>query len=116
VREAAAPFHDATLASRVGEAYYTWRLEAQAILDASLDEDVRAAIREQAADRLAALTEQVEAVRDALRVDASGILFPEPVIPEPEDLAEPDGLPLVHSGQSYTEASLALCARKSYQP
>jgi hypothetical protein len=115
VRQAIKPFFDATLAGRVIKARDEWLVEAQAQFDAQIDPDHLERIRADAAAKLEELTDEVAAIEEALRVDTTGIEFPEPVIPQPEALPPANGKPLIHSDWPHAEAALALKAHKRYQ-
>ena len=72
-------------------------------------------IRADAAAKLEELADEVAAIEEALRVDTTGIEFPEPIIPQPEGLPPANGKPLIHSDWPHAEAALALKAHKRYQ-
>jgi hypothetical protein len=116
VRTAVDPFFDSTLEGRVAEAQAAWFEEAQRMVADQLDADQLAAIREQAAEKLEGLRDEIEAVNEALRVSVpDDVEFPEIVIPDPELTGAPNGMPLVDSAWSWVEQTLALKASRSYQ-
>jgi hypothetical protein len=115
VRDAIKPFFDTSLDRRVRAARSKWRVEAQRMLEQQLGPDRLAQMRAEAEANLAGLAEKVEAVNDALRVDATGITVPAIEIPQP-DLAGLGGLPpLVDSDWSHAEQCQRLINHKAYE-
>jgi hypothetical protein len=108
------PYFDRTLDRRATEAYSRWQAEAQAALMESLDSDRLDRIRADAAERLGELREQIDAINEALRVDADDLDLPPIVVPEPE-LDGPDALPLVDSRDPFTEQCSRLIASRAYR-
>jgi hypothetical protein len=113
-REAVGPFFDKTLDHRVFEAQATWEAEAQEVVDESISDADLEAFRQQAAERLEGMREQVEELKSALRVDASYTDLPEFDIPLPETNGAVHGKPLVDSRWSFVEQCQALIAAKTY--
>jgi hypothetical protein len=113
-RDAIAPFFDYDLAERVDEAREEWLAEAQEMLAKQLGPERLDEMREQAEAKLAELQEQVQAVNDGLKVDATGIKVPKIDVPDPEvDGADDD--PLISSEWGFAEGTRALRARKRYE-
>ena len=114
VTDAIAPFFDASLERRAAEAYTRWQAQAQAALDASLDQDQLARIRSEAARRLGELREQIDAINAALRVDVDMVDLPPLVVPRAAT-AGPHPAPLVSSSWTFADQCRALIASKGYQ-
>lgn len=114
-RDALAPFFDRSLDRRVREAREEWLQRAQESLDAQLGEERLAAIRAEAEDRIAEMQEQVDALRDALRIDSTSFNLPAFEIPEHD--VDMDGLPspLIDSEWGFIEGSRRLKAAKAYE-
>jgi hypothetical protein len=114
-REVLDPFFDSTLDRRVMEARSAWLAAAQAAIDAQLDAGHLERIRAEAAERLAAIRAELDALNDAMRIDAGDFDLPEPVVPE----AEMDGrmypLPLLDSEWPFAEQCRRLIASKTYR-
>jgi hypothetical protein len=113
-RDALTPFFDRTLARRVNEAKQEWLEEAQAQLDASLDDDERSRIQTEATERLAEVRAELEDIA-ALEIPIDGIELPESVVPTYELETEPDGLPLIDSRWSFADQTRTLKASKAYE-
>lgn len=113
-RDALAPFFDRTLDQRVMRAYGDWRDQAQSVVDASVDSDYLGRLRADAAEKLAALREEIDAINDALRMDISGVDLPPIVIPEPVT-AGSDGLALLDSRWDFADQCRALIESKAYR-
>jgi hypothetical protein len=113
-RDALDPFFDHGLAARVSEARRDWLTRAQAMLVNQLGPDRLEAMRAEAEAKLEGLEEQVEAVNDALRVDAADITVPAIQIPEPQ-VERPDEPPLASSRDGFTDQCRKLIDRKNYR-
>jgi hypothetical protein len=113
VRDAIAPFFDARLDRRVAQVRAEWRARAQDMLSDQLGPERLAEMCAKAEAQLAELEEQIAAVNDALRVDATGIRFPPIVVPRPV-VAGADRLPLIDSDWSHAKQCRALRDRKAY--
>jgi hypothetical protein len=114
-REKLDPFFDHGLKARVDQARREWLEEAQAVVDASVDQEHLERLRAEAAEKLATLRAEIEAINEAARVDADDFDLP-PVPPVPE--AETSGdqpLPLVDSGWSFAEQCRRLIDSKAYR-
>jgi hypothetical protein len=109
------PFIDRTLDGRVDRARRAWRAEAQAVVDAGIDQDRLERLRADAAEKLATLRAEIEAINEAARVDADDFdLPPVPPVPPPElDGEQP--LPLLDSGWSFAHQCRRLIDSKAYR-
>jgi hypothetical protein len=83
-RAALDPFYDHTLTERVEDAYHEWGQRAGRVAAEQLGGELLARVRRQATDKLATISEQVDALREAMRIDASDLQLPEVVVPEPD--------------------------------
>lgn len=114
-RDALGPFYDYTLGERARRAYSEWRSEAQATVDDAMDADRMERLREEAGRKLAELREEIDAINEALRVDADDFELPEIDVPEPVlrdlDLA-PE--PLVDSRWPFAEQCQRLIDSRAY--
>jgi hypothetical protein len=115
-RDAMAPYFDRTLEGRVWTAYAEWRREAQAALADQLDQEHLRRIRAEAAEKLAAMREQIDALNAALQVDADGFELPPPVVPEAELNGHQPPAPLLDSAWSHAEQCRRLLDSKGYRP
>lgn len=113
-RDALEPFYDLTLDGRVSFAQMEWRQQAQAIVDESIDQHHLDRLRDQAAARLTELRDEIDAINNALRLDADDFDLPTPIVPEPE-VNGSNGLPLLDSGWSFAEQTRALIGSKAYR-
>jgi hypothetical protein len=113
--DAISPFYDSTLAQRVEEAYAAWGEEAKAAVDDQVGADQLRRIRVEAAEKLAAVRVEVDALNDAMRLDTSGLGLPVPVVPEPELNGHHPGVPLLDSGWSFEEQCRRLIDAKAYR-
>ncbi len=114
-REALAPFFDASLARRVMEARSAWLAAAQAAIDEQIDAGHLERIRTDAAARLETIRTELDALNDAMRVDADDFDLPEPVVPAAELNGQAHPLPLLDSGWSFAEQCHRLIASKAYR-
>lgn len=113
-RDACKPFFDRTLEARVKEARDEWLEEAQAVIDDMLGEEQLEAFREQAADKLAGMREEIDTINAALKVDVTYDDLPEFDIPTPETNGAVHGTPLLDSRWSFVEQCQALIDAKTY--
>jgi hypothetical protein len=113
-RDALGPFYDRTLNNRAWRAYTDWQTEAQSIVDAATDSNQIEQFRVRADAKLTELREELEAINDALRLDADDFDLPEMVVPEPE-LDDVRGEPLLDSRWSFAEQCRQLIASKAYR-
>jgi hypothetical protein len=87
VRDAFDQYFDHTLADRAEEIRADWLIEAQAALDATIDEDLIAALHAEAESRLDEIRAEIERINDQIRASTDAIdvdLPPLPDLPEPE--------------------------------
>jgi hypothetical protein len=114
-RDALAPFFDATLDRRVMAARSAWLDAAQAIVDGQMDTDHLERIRADAQARLDTIRAELDAINDAMRIDASDFALPEPIVPtaEVDDGVHP--LPLLDSRWSWAEQTRRLIESKAYR-
>jgi hypothetical protein len=114
-REAITPFYDTALAGRVQAARSQWLDEAQTVVDESTDAEQMESLRAEATEKLSELRAEIDAINDALRIDAGQFdLPPVPAVPE-ATLYGSDGLPLLDSRWSFTEQCRALIDSKAYR-
>jgi hypothetical protein len=114
-RDAIAPFRDASLDRRVYEARSQWITEAQAIVDEAVDQDHLDRLRAEAGEKLAELRVEIDAVNDALRLDARDFDLPVPVVPTADIDGTLHPLPLLDSSWSFAEQCRALIDSKAYR-
>jgi hypothetical protein len=112
-RGALDPFFDRTLAERVRHARREWTEQAQAILDETIGQDRLETIRAEAAEKLAAMQEQIDAFNDELAVDVDDLDLPPHNIPT-ADLNGNHPLPLVDSDDGFADQCRALIDSKAY--
>lgn len=109
------PYYDQTLEWRVSEARRDWRAAAQEMLADRIGDDTLTELREHAAEKLAALEAEIEAINDRLRV-AVGDRFDLPAVEIPEaEIPEIARQALVSSSQSWADATRTLIAYKAYE-
>jgi hypothetical protein len=113
--DAIAPFFDKTLVSRARRIKEDWRQRAQAIVDASIDQDHLERVRAHAEAKLAELRSELDAINEAMRFDISDFDVPAvPVLPEPI-ISGDQPLPLLDSSWSFVEQCKALIDSKAYR-
>ena len=112
--DAIRPFYDWTLNSRVLRARSDWIERAQAQLDRQLDANEVARIRDQAAQRLAEMREEIDTLNDSTQIDIGDLDLPPVEVPEPVNISLV-GLPspLIDSDESFAEQSRRLKAIKA---
>jgi hypothetical protein len=81
-----------------------------------MDADHLARIRDDAEQRLAAVRAELDALNDAMRIDASDFTLPELVVPEARLNGHQPGPPLVDSAWSFAEQCQRLLDSKGYRP
>ncbi|MDQ3481433.1 MAG: hypothetical protein M3423_08940 [Actinomycetota bacterium] len=113
-RDAVSPYFDSTLDSRVWMARNAWRIEAQAIVDDGISDEILTDLRAEAEDKLVDLQQQIDQLNESLRVDASAFDLPTPVVPEAVVSDEQHGKPLLDSRWSFAEQTRRLIASKAY--
>lgn len=114
-QDALDPFYDSSLDRRVREAYDQWREDAQAVVDGAMDDDRLDRLRTEAAEKLAELRTEIDAINEALRVDIDDFDLPELVVPEAELNGGSNGLPLLDSRWSFAEQCGRLIDSKAYR-
>jgi hypothetical protein len=113
-RDALDPFYDRTLGRRVRQAYDEWVEQAQAIVDAEMDDEHLDRIVAEAGAKLTELRTEIDALNDALRLDVDDFDLPPIEIPEAE-LDDVHPLPLVDSDDDFAEQCQALIDSKAYR-
>jgi hypothetical protein len=113
-RDACTPFFDLTLEARVFSARSKWLTEAQAVIDEKLGEEELEQFREQAAEKLDEMREEIDELNAALKVDVTYDDLPEFEIPVPETNGAIHGKPLLDSRWSFTDQCQALNDAKTY--
>jgi hypothetical protein len=110
------PFFDATLVSRVYRARRAWMDEAQAVVDATVDQEHLDRLRIEAAAKLATLRAEIDAINEAARVDASDFDLPEvPAVPE-AIRRDDQPMGLLDSTWPFAEQIRRLRESKAYRP
>jgi hypothetical protein len=118
---ALAPFFDATLERRTARAQRAWTEEANARLDAAIeDEEAVQAPHDRARDALIALGDaavEAETACDEFReaIAALSVEFPAYVTPQPDVAEDEQPPPLISSEMSFATHAARLRARKAYQ-
>jgi len=115
VERAFEPYFDDTLAARVEQAEVEWTEAAQQAVDAQVDPETLATLREEAAERLTQLQSAIDDINERCRL-AAGDHFSLPVIdvPEPEIDEAAERQALVNFDDTWIKATRALIARKQY--
>jgi hypothetical protein len=109
------PYIDRTLAKRVTQAWTEWKKEAQEAVDAQIDQDLLATLRDEAGARLAELEEAIDDINDRLRLAADGrFVLPAIVVPQPELDESATRQALVAFDNDWITATRALIRRKAY--
>jgi hypothetical protein len=117
-RAALAPFFDATLDRRVFEAQSAWLSEAQTAIDEQMTAGHLARIHGEAEARLEVIRAELDALNDAMRIDANDFDLPEPIVPTFDPFELSDGvhpLPLLDSGWNFAEQCRRLIESKAYR-
>jgi hypothetical protein len=113
-RSALRPFFDRTLDERVFHAEQSWLDEAQSTIDSALNADHLARIRVAAAERLARMRNEIDALNRALHIDVDDFDLPEPQVPEAVVPPQSNGSPLIDSRWSFAEQCRRLIGSKAY--
>jgi hypothetical protein len=112
---AIAPFFDKTLESRAWQIKLDWHQRAQAIVDASIDQDHLEQVRRDAEAKLAELREEIDAINNAMRFDITDFdVPPTPALPEPIINGD-QPMPLLDSRWSFIDQCKALIDSKAYR-
>lgn len=114
VREALDPFFDPTLDARVFEAQSRWLDEAQDALDDQVDARLLARIRAEAADKLEAMAEEIDALNRSLHLTTGEIVLPAPEVPAAELNGRVHGVPLLDSRWPFAQQCRRLIDSKAY--
>ncbi|MBN1631744.1 MAG: hypothetical protein JW990_18470 [Thermoleophilia bacterium] len=113
-QEALAPFFDSTLEARVRRARDAWLDEAQEVVKGILGEEELEVFREQAAQKLSHMQDEIERLKAGVSVSVTYDDLPAFEIPEAELLSGTDRTPLIDSRWPFIEQCLALKEAKSY--
>ena len=92
-----------------------WQAQAQEVVDEAMDSEQLDRLRADAAEKLATMRAEVDAINDALRVDADDFDLPELVVPDAVLNGESNGLPLIDSGWSFVDQCRRLIDHKAYR-
>lgn len=116
VVDAADPFFDRTLASRVFEAKGGWLDQAREALEEQLDSEDMQTIRGHAERQIESIRAQLREIVASTQMAAEDLEIypPEPEIPGAEIDTDLQPQPLISSDWSWVEQSRALIARKRY--
>jgi hypothetical protein len=114
-RDAIAPFYDYTLQGRVTRAWWGWLQQAQAALDATIDQDDLDRLRTEAQAKLDELREQIDMINDALRIDIGDLDLPPIVVPPASLDGKVHPLPLLDSRLPFAEQCKRLIDSKAYR-
>ena len=115
VERAFDPYFDRTLEERVDEAESDWTADAEAALSEQTDDDLLSRLRDQAAERLDELREEIDRINTQLRLAAAdNVDLPTIDVPEAEIDEDSERQALVSSDQDWVEATRALIEHKSY--
>jgi hypothetical protein len=115
LREAIAPFYDATLDGRVARARAEWREQAQQRRTEQIDGAAPERIKAHAEARLSELQAEIEAINGELRLAIDDDFELPPIeIPEPSVDPTLHGKPLVSWAWSWSDQTHALKDRKGY--
>lgn len=112
--DAISPFFDSTLEWRVMEAHRAWQEDAQRSLDEQTSSKVRDRLHAEAKQKLDAIREQITAIKESMRLDATSfdlppIEVPDAVLPE---IRVP--MPLIDSRDPFAEQCRRLIDSKRY--
>ena len=114
VEAAFEPYYDDTLERRVEAAESEWLDEAQAAIDAQLNPEIMASVREQAETKLAELRSAIDDLNEQLNIATDDFTLPEIEVPEPEIDETIERLALVSFDDDFVTATRALIERKRY--
>jgi hypothetical protein len=114
VERAFDPYFDHTLEDRVAAAEGGWLRAAQEAIDEQIDPSVLAALREEAAERLAELESVITDINERLRLAADRFTLPAIEIPAPEIDEDALRQALVSFDDGWVAATRALIRRKAY--
>jgi hypothetical protein len=114
VEHAFDPYFDRTLEDRVDEARADWMQQAQTAIDEQVDPEILAALRTEAAGRLAELESVIADINERLRLAADSFRLPAIEIPQAEIDEDAERLALVSFDDNWMTATRALIDRKAY--
>lgn len=114
-RAAIAPFFDSTLDQRVFQAKGDWLDRALAVINDNLDGEHLGRIRAEAAEKLEAMQEQIDALNGQLQIDVDDFDLPAIEIPEARSTLGLTPKPLLDSGWSFVDQCRALIDSKAYR-
>jgi hypothetical protein len=116
VERAFDPYYDHTLEDRVAEAEAEWEERAREALSEQIDPGHLAALREEAAEKLAELNDAIDDINARLRLAAADHFeLPEIDVPEPDIDEDTSRQALVPLDADWVEATRALIKRKAYE-
>lgn len=105
---------DRTLEDRVAAAKVDWLEEAQAAIDAQINPEIMAAVREQAETKLAELRSAIDNLNEQMNLATDGFTLPEIEVPTPEIDESSERQALVSIDDDWITATRALIERKRY--
>jgi hypothetical protein len=108
------PYFDHTLKARVEEARDAWMQEAQEAINAQIDPEILAELRDEAAGRLSELEAAIAEINQRLQLAADHFTLPPINVPEPEIDEDATRQALVGFDDDWVAATRALIARKQY--
>jgi hypothetical protein len=118
LEEAIEPYIDRTLEERVKKASTEWYGAALEAIDAQVDSDLLAEIREEAATKLEEAREAIDSIKNKLElVDATRFDLPDIEVPEPEvdvDTLDDGRQAVIKFDTDWITATKILVARKKY--
>lgn len=114
-RAALDPYFDKSLDGRVSAAYYRWRDEALAAVDAQLDGAQLAQIRAGAERKLAVMRTEVNELNEQLNRLTEGLELPPASVPAARLPYDAPGTPVVDSRWPFAEQCRWLIAAKAYR-
>jgi hypothetical protein len=114
-RNAIDPFYDFELDRRVAAARQEWLDRAVEIINGNLDRERLGRIHAEAAEKLDAMREQIDAFNEQLRIDVDDFDLPDIEIPEAELNGKVYPLPLLDSSWDFAEQCQALIDSKAYR-
>jgi hypothetical protein len=118
LKHAFKPYIDPTLDRRVSEAKEEWYGAAQEVIDSQIDPDRLAQIRQEAAEKLEALREEIDHINEKLQLEAGPHFDLPPIdVPAPSvglDDLDPARPTLVSFDDDWVTASQTLIKHKSY--
>ena len=114
-RTALAPFFDHTLNARVTDAYAEWADRAREAVAEQLGAEQLSRLWTQANAQLATIRAEVDALKEAMRIDGGDLQLPEPIVPTPELNGHRPASPLVDSAWPFAQQCRRLLESKGYR-